>query len=174
MYWRAWRVGSIKTHDSKDIIDPAISDTHNHESKQEWRNRDTDSNHQRPVTHASRAILLEESLCDNGTTHGRGGTDEERGDSTAQSHSSIGVAVRTSDVSNQGTAQRDQEDGPATESVAKWAPGERCTTEDGDEEGDQVASSLHANTQIGRDVDKGGLDGSRSEETDHGVEDDQS
>lgn len=101
---------------------------HHHESKQERRNRHTDSHHQRPVSHAPGSVLLEERLGYNSTAHRRGRTNEERRDGTAQSHRRVGVTVRAADISDHRAEQRDQEDRPTTEAVAKRAPKEGCAT----------------------------------------------
>lgn len=163
----------LGTHNGQNPVDPAISNAHNHESKQERRNWHTDSHHQRPVTHASGSVLLEERLGNDGTAHRCGGTNEEGRDGPAQTHRRVGVTIRTADISDHRTEQRDQKDGPTAETIAQGAPEEGCAAQHGDEEGDQVAGSLHADAEVFGDVDECGLDGCCGEETDHGVEDDQ-
>lgn len=83
------------------------------------------------------------------------------------------MTVGASDISDETPDQRDQEDRSSAVAVGQRSPEQRCSTKDSDEQRDEIADSLQADTQIHGDVDKCRLDGSSCKGRHHCVEGDE-
>ena len=112
-----------RTHDCKNPVDPteATSVVYN-ETHEERTTRRAHSNKKSPHANVGSTLLLEESLGDNTRASATRRTDEESGECSADSHSSVRVALSTTDVECKGSKSADEPYGTATVAVGDWLP----------------------------------------------------
>lgn len=90
-----------------------------HEERTAWR---AHSNKKGPHANVGSTLLLEESLGDNTRASATRRTDEESGECSADSHSSVRVALSTTNVECKGSKSADEPYGTATVAVGDWLP----------------------------------------------------
>lgn len=160
------------TDNGKNVIDPPVSDPESNKAEDERRDGNAQSDHDRPDAHVPGPLALEEGLGDHAGPNGRGGTDEEGGDGTAEAHGRVRVAVGAPDVADETADERDEEDGPPAVALRQRPPEQRRTAQDGDHQRREVACGLYFDVEILGDVHEGCHDRGGGEGPHHGVEGD--
>ena len=102
------------------------------EAHEERTTRRAHSNKKSPHANVGSTLLLEESLGDNTRASATRRTDEESGECSADSHSSVGVALSTTDVECKRPKSADKPYRTATVAVGDWLPEQWCPAKDGD------------------------------------------
>lgn len=94
----------------------------NDETHEERTTRWPHSNKKSPHADIGSTLLLEESLGDNTRASATRRTDEESRECSADSHSSVRVALSTTNVECKGSKSADEPYGTATVAVGDWLP----------------------------------------------------
>lgn len=122
-----------RTYDCENPVDPSeATSVVNNETHKERTTRRAKSAKKSPHADVSGPLLLEESLGYNTRASTSRRTDEECGESSADSHGSIRVALGTSDVESKRSKGADEPYRSATVAVGDWFPEQGSPAKDGD------------------------------------------
>lgn len=140
------------TYDCKDPVNPSPSNMVSDETHNKSTPWNSQSYHERPNTHVSSTLVLEEGFSDNGRSNRGSRRNEKRHQSSARSHGTISRGNGASYIANPSAECGKKPQRTATPSLRQRLPEQRRSSENGNLERGKVGSLWYSDMELCGDV----------------------